>query len=369
MRAAPSIDKEAHDDEDDVALEPSFSAAVTSAVPNIPGDNGEHQPRVAGCRTWLLVAAVAAAAFVAGAEVGIRSAVATPGLVSRLPPASGSPSTALDSSRAQSLQQATAQPCPSAAASAAPLLCPSAPPCAACPSILPCEVASPMPAAASPAAATSPCPAAAGTGSKRAADAVCEADDLREAESLKWGSQHWCPEMDTGGTWAPLDELNVPLVPYGIDTRSDPTVAARIYYGPEGLIHENNAPGGLNVVRQQEPELVRFFRCCIRYQRKRCCLRVSSTCGAVACYTGALKICSQHLYCSALQLKWEWKPAGCSLRNLTRPQVQQMLRGHWIHLGEPAWPALLSRLHACNAHHRQGLMRMQQQATSPGRGC
>lgn len=92
--------------------------------------------------------------------------------------------------------------------------------------------------------------------------------------------------MDTGGSWAPLNETNVPLVPYGIDTRSDPNVAARIYYGPDGLIHENNAPGGLNVVRQQEPEL----------------------------------------------LRWEWKPAGCSLRNLTRPQVQEMLRGHWIHL-------------------------------------
>lgn len=94
---------------------------------------------------------------------------------------------------------------------------------------------------------------------KRAAalSAVCPADDLREAESLRWGSQHWCPETDTGGSWVPLNETFVPLVPYGLDTRNDSAHGPRIYYGPDGLLFENNGQGGLGIVREQEPSMVR----------------------------------------------------------------------------------------------------------------
>lgn len=309
MRNAHNFDRDERDLDTDVVVGASFSESARlqeGRVHNSGTGNG-----VAGCKLWLLLAAVAIASFVAGAKVGDRSGSTPAGVVSILPPSS--PSTARDSSRAEVLRQTTVQPCPSAVASVVPVECPPPTPCdaasslmplEACPSIAACPsaVESSSSAAPSPAGATSPCPAVASaggpaTGSKRADDAVCEADDLREVGSLKWGSQHWCPEMDTGGSWAPLNETNVPLVPYGIDTRSDPNVAARIYYGPDGLIHENNAPGGLNVVRQQEPELVSHRCRSLSWAPGRCPFRLSAG-SAVTCSAGRL----QHALLPALPL-------------------------------------------------------------------
>lgn len=316
------------------------------------------------CACFVVVLAMAAS-FLAGTEFGVRATGSPTGLVYSSSWFASSSAAAEGSGRpplpAQALDLASPQPCPSPAASTAPLVCPVATPCpsvAACPFVPACELPSPVPTvlacptpscptaaaavpaeAASPSVAASPCPSSAPVDSQIAEDAVCPADDLREPGSLRWGSQHWCPEMDTGGTWAPLNDTFVPLVPYGLDTRNDSAHGPRIYYGPEGLIYENNGQGGQTIVRQQDPELVRW----IAFNWVMRLILPSDTSSAAVCTCLELRpavTCSPRrdhllsLSITCLQLKWMWQPAGCTLRNLTRPQVQAMLKDQWIHLGK-----------------------------------
>lgn len=102
--------------------------------------------------------------------------------------------------------------------------------------------------------------------------------------------------MDTGGAWAPLDFMHVPLVPFGLDTRDESVDSGggppTAFVAPDangtggGLYFQHNGNGGVNFLRNQPPEM----------------------------------------------LQWEWRPAGCSLRNLTRQDVQMLLRNTWVHL-------------------------------------
>lgn len=217
------------------------SDASLSAVGRISAEG----TRPSTCGVYLLGAVSLFAAFAAGMEFGVRAAT--------------SPSRVLNTGSWLG---------PSASGAGTPvrgasdsLICPTPAPAAlsGCPLLVQCTPVAPS-AATSMLPSVAPgavvCPSSPFADGQLASGAVCPADALREPGSLTWGSQHWCPEMDTGGSWTPLNEMFVPLVPYGLDTRNDSAVGARIYYGPEGLIHENNAPGGGHMVRQQEPELV-----------------------------------------------------------------------------------------------------------------
>lgn len=198
-----------------------------------------------------------------------------------------------DSGSGKTGQSLRASPCSSALQSAlpdataptpAPQLTPSSCPICACPagqdgqpvpdpSASALALASPSPAGIPPTAATAicstgPCESSEEERQRRwkreaAMRAACPADGLREVGSLHWGSQHWCPEMDTGGSWAPLNATFVPLVPYGLDTRNDSAHGPRIYYGPEGLLFENNGQGGQGIVREQESSMVSVPAACL----------------------------------------------------------------------------------------------------------